>query len=124
MDYIENFLGGLGGHGYGLRHAQKSARVINQLAPTMIYASELTIFPDTPLMKEVKAGTFVEATETERMDEMAEFLRCTTIPTVFKAEHVTMLFPIRGNLPEDKPRMLNEIGQIRQMAEIGELDGF
>lgn len=124
MEYIVNFLGGLGGHGYGLRHAQESARVINQLHPTMIYASELTLFPDTPLMQDVKEGKFVEANEVERMEELAEFLNCITIPTVFKAEHVTIPMPIRGHLPEDKPRMLETIGQIRQMAEMGVLDGF
>lgn len=58
--------GGLGGHGYGLRHAHESARVINQLHSTMIYASELTLFPDTPLMQDVKEGKFVEANEIER----------------------------------------------------------
>lgn len=124
MEYIVNFLGGLGGHGYGLRHAQESARVINQLHPTMIYASELTLFPDTPLMQDVKDGKFVEADEMERMMELKEFLNCITIPTVFKAEHVTIPVPIRGHLPEDKPRMLETIDRICLMAERGELDGF
>lgn len=124
MEYIVNFLGGLGGHGYGLRHAQESARIINQLHPTMIYASELTLFPDTPLMQDVKEGRFVEADEVERMEELAEFLNCITIRTVFKAEHVTIPMPIRGHLPEDKPQMLETIGQIRQMAEMAVLDGF
>lgn len=35
MPYIGNFLGGLGGHNYGLSHARESARVINQLKPAM-----------------------------------------------------------------------------------------
>lgn len=124
MEYITNFLGGLGGHGYGLDHARKSAQVLNQLHPTMVYASELTLFPDTPLMQDVKDGSFVEATETERMEELAEFLRCLTIKTVFKAEHVTIPVPIRGRLPEDKERMIGQINQIRQLAEAGGLDDF
>lgn len=124
MEYIVNFLGGLGGHGYGLRHAHESARVINQLHPTMIYASELTLFPDTPLMQDVKEGKFVEANEIERMEELVEFLNCITVRTVFKAEHVVIPVPIRGHLPEDKSQMLETIGQIRQMAEMGVLAGF
>lgn len=124
MAYITNFLGGLGGHGYGLRHAQESARVLNQLHPTMVYASELTLFPDTPLMQEVKEGTFEEATEVERMEELAEFLKCLTIKTVFKAEHVTIPVPIRGCLPEDKATMIEQVERIRQMAERGQLDDF
>lgn len=124
MTYITNFLGGLGGHGYGLSHAQKSAQVLNQLHPTMVYASELTLFPDTPLMQDVKDGTFVEATEAERMEELAEFLKCLTVTTVFKAEHVTIPMPIRGRLPEDRDRMVRQVNRLRELAEAGGLDGF
>jgi radical SAM superfamily enzyme YgiQ (UPF0313 family) len=112
MDFVGNFLGGLGGHEYGLSHARETARVSNIIKPTMIYASELTLFPDTPLMQDVKEGKFVEATEVERFEEMQEFLRCITIPTVFKAEHVTIPVPIRGNLPEDRNRMIGELQRL------------
>lgn len=117
MDFVGNFLGGLGGHGYGLSHARESARVSNIIKPTMIYASELTLFPDTPLMQDVMEGKFVEATEVERFEEMQEFLRCITIPTVFKAEHVTMPVPIRGKLPEDRDCMIGELQEIINRGE-------
>lgn len=117
MTFVGNFLGGLGGHNYGMSHARETARVSNIIKPTMIYASELTLFPDTPLMKDVKEGKFVEATEVERFQEMQEFLRCLTIPTVFKAEHVTMPAPIRGELPKDRERM---IGELQQLIDQGE----
>ena len=45
MPYILNFLGGLGGHNYGLSHAQKSANVINQLHPTMGLCFRADTFP-------------------------------------------------------------------------------
>lgn len=117
MDFVGNFLGGLGGHGYGLSHARETARVSNIIKPTMIYASELTLFPDTPLMQEVNEGKYVEATEIERFEEMQEFLRCITIPTVFKAEHVTIPTPIRGNLPQDRNRMIRELQQLIDRGE-------
>lgn len=117
MDFVGNFLGGLGGHGYGLSHARETARVSNLIRPDMIYASELTLFPDTPLMQDVKDGKYEEAIEVERFEEMQEFLRCLTIPTVFKAEHVTMPSPIRGRLPEDRDRM---IGELQSLIDLGE----
>ena len=106
MPYIGNFLGGLGGHNYGLSHARESARVINQLKPAMIYASELTLFPDTPLSAEVDAGTFEEATELERIQELQEFIRCLTTETIFRAEHVTIPVPIYGKVPQDNAKMI------------------
>ena len=124
MEYILNFLGGLGGHDYGLFHAQKSAEVINQLHPTMVYASELTLFPDTPLSKDVEEGTFAEATEEERLIEMKEFINCLDISTVFKAEHVTIPVPVRGRLPEDKSQMISLLDRLIEMARAGRLDGF
>lgn len=83
----------------------------------MIYASELTLFPDTPLVQDVKDGKYEEATEVERLQEMQEFLRCLTIPTVFKAEHVTMPSPIRGQLPEDRDRMIQELQSLIDLGE-------
>lgn len=123
MLYILNFLGGLGGRGYGLSHAQKSAEVINQLHPTMVYASELTLFPDTPLSQDVKKGTFAEATE-ERFVEMKEFIRLLTVPTVFKAEHVTIPVPIRGRIPKDKEEMLSLLDRLIMVARDGQLEHF
>lgn len=75
-------------------------------------------------MQDVKEGKFVEANEIERMEELAEFLNCITVRTVFKAEHMVIPVPIRGHLPEDKSQMLEAIGQIRQMAEMGVLACF
>ena len=124
MEYIMNFLGGLGGHGYGLSHARKSADVINQLHPTMVYASELTLFPDTPLSKAVKTGKFVEVTEEERFGELAELIQDISVATVFKAEHVTLPMPIRGRLPEDREKMLKLLEGLTEKARNGGFDGY
>ncbi|WP_296732050.1 radical SAM protein [Anaerovibrio sp.] len=112
MPWIGNFLGGLGGHNWGLSHARETAKVYNQLKPAMIYASELTLFPDTPLSADVAAGKYEEATETERIQEMQEFIRCLNIPTIFRAEHVTMPIRINGRIPEDKDGMINKLQKV------------
>ncbi len=124
MPYIMNFLGGLGGHGYGLDHALKSADVINQLHPTMVYASELTLFPDTPLSKDLKEGKFVEATEQERFEELKALIQAIKIPTVFKAEHVTLPAPIRGALPKDRDEMVEFLDNLIEAAKKGAFDNY
>ncbi len=124
MPYIMNFLGGLGGHDYGLDHALKSAEVINQLHPSMVYASELTLFPDTPLSKDLQAGKFVEATEQERFEEMKALIEAINISTVFKAEHVTMPAPIRGTLPNDKAEIIEYLDNLIEAAKKGAFDNY
>lgn len=109
--YIGNFWGGLGGHNYSLSHARESAHIINQLKPEMIYASELTLFPATPLSEEVDTGTFEEAIELERTQELQEFIICLTTKTIFRAEHVTIPVPIYGKIPEDNERMIKKIAK-------------
>ena len=94
---------------YELGYCYESARVINQLKPAMIYASELTLFPDTPLSEEVDVGTFEEATELERIQELQEFIRCLTTKTIFRAEHVTIPVPIYGKIPEDNEKMIKKL---------------
>ncbi|MCR5606440.1 MAG: radical SAM protein [Treponema sp.] len=124
MPYIMNFLGGLGGHNYGLDHALKSADVINQLHPSMVYASELTLFPDTPLSRDVKAGKFIEANEQERFEELKALIEAIKIPTVFKAEHVTMPAPIRGRLPENKEEIIEYLDNLIEAAKEGAFDNY
>ena len=124
MPYIMNFLGGLGGRGYGLNHALKSAEVINQLHPTMVYASELTLFPDTPLSKDLMAGKFAEATEVERFEELKALIQAIQVPTVFKAEHVTLPAPIRGTLPKDREGMVAFLDSLIEAAKKGMFDHY
>ena len=90
----------------------------------MVYASELTLFPDTPLSKDVAQGKFAEATEEERFEELQEFIRCLEIKTVFKAEHVTLPVPIRGELPKEKEKLITQLEHLKEAARKGMLDGF
>ena len=107
MDYACIFLSGLGGHNYGLSHAEKTAEVLNKLTPFRVMASGLTLFPDTPLSEDVRKGLFVEATEAERILELQTFLKNLEITTVFDATNASMITsPIYGNLPDDKEEMI------------------
>ena len=109
FEYIVNFLNGLGGHGYGLDHAQKTAEVYNQLIPTMIYFSSLTLMPGSRLHRLAQTGRYAEAMEIEKLREIKEFIQQLTTPTLFKAEHVSIAVPIAGYLDQDKVQMLETI---------------
>ena len=109
MHYSVIFLGGLGGHGYGLDHARKTAEVLNQLSPVRVLASGLTIFPDTPLMEEVRRGEFAEATEIEKTEELYAFVEALNIETILDATNVSNMTPVFGHLPEDKAAILSAL---------------
>ena len=109
MPYEVIFLSGLGGKGYGLDHAKKTAAVFNQLHPDRILIAGLTIFPDTPLMKDVRIGDFQEATEGERILELKEFLKDLTIETLIDATNASIITAIYGQIPARKQEMIDRL---------------
>ena len=112
LPYEVIFLSGLGGRGYGLDHAKKTAEALNQLRPDRIIIAGLTIFPDTPLMKDVQSGEFQEATEGERVLELKEFLKDLNINTLIDATNASIITAIYGKIPEQKQEMLDRLQAI------------
>lgn len=108
------FLSGLGGRGYGLDHAKKTAAVFNQIHPDRIIIAGLTIFPDTPLMKDVRSGEFQEATEGERILELKEFLKDLKNPTLIDATNASIITSIYGRIPEQKQDMIDRLENVYQ----------
>ena len=112
MPFIANFLNGLGGAGYGLSHAQKTAEIYDGMSISMIEVSSLTLVPKTILYRRREKGEFVEAGEHERLVEMQEFLRCLTNETFFLSDHISVPFHARVQLPEQKQELIDGIQQI------------
>ncbi len=112
MQFIANFLNGLGGAGYGLSHAQKTAEIYEGMYISMIEVSSLTLIPKTPLFRRMEKGLFTEAGEHERLREMQEFIRCLTTKTVFLSDHISVPFHSRAKLPEQKQELLDGIQRV------------
>lgn len=107
------YLVGLAGHGQGERNALRSAEVFNQLHPVSIGFLSLTLFPESVLYREVQEGTFQEATEYERLDEMATLISRLRCQTHILARTVSNPVPLTGAIPEDRFTLLREIRQIK-----------
>lgn len=112
IDYTVIFLTGLGGRDYGLNHAVKTSEVINQLHPKRVMINGLTIFKDTPLMKEIKSSDFIEADEQERIHELQVFLNKLKIQTFIDATNASNVTPLFGRVPENKEAMINHLEEI------------
>ena len=107
MHYSVIYLYGLGGHNYGMKSALNTAEILNKLSPSRVLASGLSIFPDTPLMEEIKNGEFMEADEIEKIKELKTFISSLNIQTILDAANVSNLAPVFGILPNDKDKILN-----------------
>ena len=102
LPYIVNFLNGAGGHWYGLENAHRTAQLYDGLYMTMVNTSMMTAVPGTPMYRAMEKGLYTESTETEKLEEIHEFVRCLTNDTIFMNEHASNLFHVKRRIPEQK----------------------
>lgn len=105
MQYSIIYLGALAGAGKGEQNARESAATFNQINPTHIGATSLTLMPGSELFEEVQQGKFVEAGELERAQELLVLVENLEIETFFAANHVSNSVVIKGRLPKEKEKM-------------------
>ncbi len=88
MEYSIIYLGALAGRGGGEKNARESAKTFNQINPTHIGATSLTLLPGSELHGDAAAGRFAEAGELERA-----------------RNHVSNNVVVKGRLPDDREHM-------------------
>jgi len=94
---------------YGLTNARLTTKLYDGLHPTMVNISMLTVVPGTPLYRAMEKGLYEESTETEKLEEIYEFVRCLTNDTIFMNEHASNLFHVQCRIPESKEELLSYI---------------
>jgi radical SAM superfamily enzyme YgiQ (UPF0313 family) len=103
---------GVGGKKYSKQHVENTAKILSATAPE--FFSFLTTFavPGTPYHKMVERGTIEPLTSKELLTEMHDILAQATFelnPIVFRANHVSNMYPLAGSLPRDKKAILNQV---------------
>lgn len=104
---------GLGGEERSEAHVSETARVLSEIDPEFAGALTLTLVPGTPLFNEWQQGSFTLLTPFRFLEELrgiveqASFSRC-----FFSSMHASNYLSIRGFLPTDRQRMLDEIDQV------------
>ena len=112
FSYVVNWINGLGGKGYGLKHALDTASLYDGLHPSMIDISSLVLIPKTGLWNLARAGKYEEAGEVERLQEMQEFLKALTNDTIFQSSHISVPFHVRTEIPAHKQELIDGIQDI------------
>ncbi|MDE6624694.1 MAG: radical SAM protein [Alistipes sp.] len=122
--YHLTYMTGLSGAGNGERAARATAELFNRLHPQVIGIVSLTLFPEAPLWQEVTAGTFVEAPERERLEELHTFIERLCIPVHLMGNTLSNTVPLSGRLPEDRTRLLAELQRALGAATECELAAY
>ncbi|MCL1983257.1 MAG: B12-binding domain-containing radical SAM protein [Clostridiales bacterium] len=105
------FISGLGGRAGWQDHAVSTGTMISQMEPS--YASLLTLMTDpaAPLYDDIEAGKFELLSAEEVVEETMLLLRNVNVGRncVFRSNHASNYVSLRGDLPKDKERMLDQL---------------
>ena len=113
------FISGLAGKEAWEEHAVETGKMISEMNAS--YVSLLTLMLDNraPIVGQINRGELTLLSAEEVVAEAYLLLKHTnpTKPCVFRSNHASNYVSLRGNLPADKPRLMEQLE--RAMADTG-----
>ncbi len=111
---------GLGGKTYSKEHIKGSAEVINASSPH--YVGALTLYLENGIKNEflTKFGEpFIPVSDSEALNELEDLIEQIDVKdqVIFRANHGSNAYTIKGTFPQDKQMMLERISWMRQHPE-------
>lgn len=112
---------GLGGRKYSKDHVEGTASVISACSPQ--YVGALTLYLENGIKEEFLQkynGEFVRLNDDEALEELEGLLSGieTKEEIVFRANHGSNAYTIKGTFPQDKQKMLDQIRWLKEHPEV------
>lgn len=112
---------GLGGRKYSKEHVRGTAEVISACSPQ--YVGALTLYLENGIKDEFLQkynGEFIRLNDDEALEELEGILRGieTQDEIVFRANHGSNAYTIKGTFPQDKQKMLDQITWLKEHPEV------
>lgn len=124
ITYTTFYILGMGGLGAGKVSGEATARMFNQVHPTLITTTGMTVFPHTPLAEMTARGKFIEAPEREKIEELLLFLQNLTIDVFYDGIHYLnpLNYRFSNKDVQTKRRVLDDINDVLQSSTDEELE--
>ncbi len=109
FDLSVTVLTGIGGKERSYENARNTAKLLNRINPK--YTGVLTYMPvpNTPLYVKIKRGEFLLPDALENLLELRWLVERLEARTIFRCNHASNYLPLKGNLPEDREKLLKAI---------------
>ena len=112
---------GLGGKKYSKDHTKGTAQVISACSPN--YVGALTLYLENGIKNEFLEkyqGEFEKITDDESLDELYDLVDQIDAGSeiIFRANHGSNAYTVKGTFPQDKQAMLAKIDWMRQHPEV------
>ena len=105
------FISGLAGRAGWRDHAIKTGTMITEMGASYVALLTLMLDPRTEIARQIREGEFELLTPEEVVAETYLLLQNAdpATPCVFRSNHASNYLSLRGNLPDDKERMLAQL---------------
>ena len=102
---------GLAGHGKGIENAKHTAALMNQIHARVLYCNSLVIMEDTPLGQARREGTYVEAGEYERIEELLTLFKELKPKSklLVNSYHVSNALNINAEVPDEQQETIERL---------------
>ncbi|ACL04704.1 Radical SAM domain protein [Desulfatibacillum aliphaticivorans] len=110
IQYATSLMLGAAGAGKGAENAEKTADLLNQVRPSLIWLGTMGVFKTVPLYQDILSGSFTLPTELEVLEEEKALIKSIAHDDVLlQANHPTNLVSMFGRLPRDREKMIDHI---------------
>jgi radical SAM superfamily enzyme YgiQ (UPF0313 family) len=108
---------GIGGQERTREHVEQTARVLNEIAPDIVRLRTFVPKINTPLLEDVRAGRFQMLGPHGVLKEVESLLEQLTVTTTLTSDHYTNYINLHGRLPQDKPKLLDQVSRALKRDE-------
>lgn len=102
---------GLGGAEYKEKHRRKTAAVVSKMEPDFFSFLTTVLVPGLPYATLIDRGEITPLTSYELLEEMRDIITNISLKkrSIFRANHVSNLYPLSGILPRDAYKLADTI---------------
>lgn len=110
------FISGLGGKDAWQEHALETGRMISRMQPSYIGLLTLMVEPSTELYQDIRSDKFKLLSPEEVLMETELMLENIQVEKtcVFRSNHASNYLSLKGDLPQDKAKLLRQIDMAKQ----------
>lgn len=111
------FISGMAGKEGWREHAIQTGKMIGEMEASYVSLLTLMVEPDAPLYQDIQSGAFQLLTPYEVLLETELMLQHAHVkkgPCVFRSNHASNYLSLKGDLPQDRERMLAMIAQAKE----------
>lgn len=111
MQASVTFISGLAGKDGWEDHAVQTGTMISEMQPSYVGLLTLIVEPTVPMYEDIESGKLKLLSPDEVMAETLLMLENTNVTKkcVFRSNHASNYVSLRGDLPEDKEKMMNTL---------------